>query len=359
MVNHMDIAVAAANHLYRRGVAPPPEYEVPSWTPWVILFDIILFLPIWIFIAYTLHAVFPVLAIVEDENPPSYQSLATTAPVDGDDAESTAEAGPLPTKTDGSPRAVTSSLRLTQRLIRSQAGGPRGYLRGLPALVAYSVALSILNGIFSVALPGPLKVVGLLIGTLALVQLRTAWVHIVITQRSPLPFWRRLPPFRRTFEATAKPTALLWVAYIVGGAAPLLAIRFLNIQMPEDPQKIDPSLSWKGFIVFLTFLAQVFIIIPAEVILTRVQASLLPEDHETIIPFDRSFQGAVEPAVISGKGYVSIKDAWSTFSRQAWRRLVIMYIKITGVTIAAWMLLAVVVIPEVFLIIANSTEKKN
>lgn len=339
------------------------EFELPSWSVFVLLADIALFLPLWLFVGYTMNALFPVLAMVEDDDPPSYQSVATTLPA-ADEGEAgplptKTAADPLPTKTDGSPRAATSSLRLTRRLVRAQTAGPRAYFHGLPVYIAYSVALSFLSGTLASFLPGPFSVVAILLATLALVQLRTAWVHTVMTVRSPLPFWRRLPPFKSTFRASAKPTALVFVAYLVGSIAPTMSLNCLLIHAPTKYEQVDFDVSWKSLVLLLTLPAQLLILIPAEVILTRVQASLLPEDQETIVPFDRSFQGTVEPAVVSGKGYVSMSDAWSTFSHQAWRRLMIMYIKIFGVTIASWLLMALVIIPEMFLILAYANEKQD
>jgi hypothetical protein len=351
-----------AGHIVRRTLSSPPptpEYDVPSWTGLLVLADVILFLPIWIFVGYTVSNVFPALAMVEDENPPAYEPLATSAEVAPQAAATDDDNNALPLKTNGSPRAVTSSLRMTARLIRSQTGGPRAFLRGLPVFLFYNAAFTFLQGIFAAFLPRPLDILASAPALLALVQFSTVWVHTVITPRSPLPFWRRLPEFKRTFDATLRPTMLVFAAHAIGAFVPILAVSLLDIHMPVPGERPNADMSWKGLLLAISVLVQVFITIPAEVILTRIQASLLPPDHETIVPFDRTFEGTVEPEIVSGRGYATVTDAWKTFSRSAWRRLVVLYAKIFGVTMAVWLAMMVVIVPEVILVIANSTEKKN
>ena len=109
----------------------------------------------------------------------------------------------------------------------------------------------------------------------------------------------------------------------------------------------DGSDAWKAVVVFIVMAAlRVFLAIPAHVVLTRVQASLLPEEDETIVAFDRSFRGRVEPAVVGGKGYVSPLDAWRTFSRASWVRLVKLYAKLFAVGLAVTFAWTLVVVPE-------------
>jgi hypothetical protein len=107
-----------------------------------------------------------------------------------------------------------------------------------------------------------------------------------------------------------------------------------------------------GFLVvsLISITIHVFVIIPAYVTLVRVQASLLPDEQDTIIPFDRSFQGKVEPAVIGGTGYISMTDAWATFSKAAWRRLLILYAKLFAIGLAVGFLFGVFMVPQFFLI---------
>ncbi|GJC79200.1 hypothetical protein ColLi_02038 [Colletotrichum liriopes] len=311
-----------AGAFYKRAVeGTPRQPELPAWSIAVYIADFLVFLPLILWTTYTLHQVYPIFAIVEDENPPAYD----------------------PSVTGGRPTTVTSSIRSINRLLKTH-GGWRANFRGFSVYLAQGIATTALLGIFSAFLPDILASLATLPAALALVQLSTAWVHIIITPRSSQHFWQRLPPFKRTFDATARPVATYWLAEQVATwfGKP-------NSTVPQ-PQASD---AWKSVIVTLiSIVFQVIVVIPAHVVLVRVQASLLPEEANTIIPFDRSFEGKVEPRVVGGKGYATMDDAWSGFSRAAWKRLVILYVKIFAVTFAAFFLMAAIIIPEIVLISA-------
>ncbi|KAL0944353.1 ubiquitin conjugating [Colletotrichum truncatum] len=356
-----------ASAVYKRAVeGSSPQYELPPWAWVVILADAIVFLPIIIILTYTIETVYPIFAIVEDENPPAYD------PVNLNDDDANADAvpgvGPIPPKvTGGRPTTVTSSLRSINRLLMAN-GGWRANFRGFFCIIAQAIATGILYGVFSAFLPSILASLATLLASLSLVQLSTAWVHIVITPRSPLHFWSRLPPFKRTFEATARPVAAYWLATQFATWVPIAVGWALGLDLPNfrfgaptttvpgtEPR---PNDAWKSVVITLLSIAfHVLVVIPAEVVLVRVQASLLPEEADTIIPFDRSFEGKVEPRVVGGKGYATMSQAWASFSRAAWRRLVILYAKIIAVTTAGFFIMAAVIIPEIILLTSKSTPK--
>ncbi|KZL69209.1 ubiquitin carrier protein [Colletotrichum tofieldiae] len=354
-----------AGALYKRTVeGTPSQPELPAWSIAVYIADFLVFLPLILWTTYTLHQVYPIFAIVEDENPPAYDpvDLADDEGISSAGPEARAD-GPVPTTksvTDGRPTTVTSSIRSINRLLKTH-GGWRANFRGFSVYLAQGIATTALLGIFSAFLPDILASLATLPAALALVQLSTAWVHIIITPRSSQHFWQRLPPFKRTFDATARPVAAYWLAEQVATWVPIAIGWAIGMDLPNlqfgkpnstvpQPQASD---AWKSVIVTLiSIVFQVIVVIPAHVVLVRVQASLLPEEANTIIPFDRSFEGKVEPRVVGGKGYATMDDAWSGFSRAAWKRLVILYVKIFAVTFAAFFLMAAIIIPEIVLISA-------
>ena len=279
--------------------------------------------------------------MIEDPSPPAYEPVSLNdddaQSLPGDDAATAVEADEAARDPSGSgteARAVTSSLRGTHRTLLS-TGGWTSYFRGFGCWMAISVATVFLHGILTstflpALLAGPICAV-------AVVQLYTAWVHVVISAPSPRPFWRRLTPFQRTFQAAALPMVLYFLALEISSFVPRLVGKALGLPQwrIEDPSAVpagEPSDAWKALVVFLlASTLRVFLVIPAHVVLTRVQASLLPEEDETIVPFDRAFQGRLEPAIVGGKGYVTVADAWRTFSRASWVRLIKLYLKVFAV----------------------------
>lgn len=104
-------------------------------------------------------------------------------------------------------------------------------------------------------------------------------------------------------------------------------------------------------VVLVGFLTTVLVAVPATVTLKRVQASLLAEEEETVVPFDRTFGGRVLPEVVSGgPSAVGILDAWRTFDWSARFRLVKLYTKIAAIQIAASAAFMLTAVAEVRLI---------
>ncbi|KAK7755608.1 hypothetical protein SLS62_002544 [Diatrype stigma] len=304
---------------------------------------------------YTLNNIYPVLAMIEDPSPPAYEPVS----LNDDDARSLPGDAPLEADEAARPgsghhAAITSSLRAIHRTLRGISGWV-SYFRGLGAWAAMFAGTMFLYGLLTAArvpslVAGPISAV-------ALLPLYTAWLHVVISAPSPRPFWRRLPPFARTFRAAAAPVLLYFLAlelssFVPGQVGRAVGLPQWSAAQPGTVPEGSAADVWKALLVFaLAAALKVFLVVPAHVVLTRVQASLLPEEDETIVPFDRSFRGKLEPAVVGGSGYVSVRDAWATFDRASWVRLVKLLAKLFAVGFvvgAAWM---AVVIPELLIIL--------
>lgn len=146
------------------------------------------------------------------------------------------------------------------------------------------------------------------------------------------------------------------LSYLIGFDAPSF-LKWGSGNVPSDFNEHKISYMIKAGVYFLlSTMLWVVVIIPARVVLVRVQASLLPEDEDPIIPFDRSFDGKVEPAVVGGLGYATVANAWSTFSKAAWRRVVILYAKIFGVVTATMILSWAMIIPTALLLLSFGSK---
>jgi hypothetical protein len=289
--------------------------------------------------------VYPTIAIIEDPSPPAYAPVSLD---EGDDAAS------------AEPPVITASLRSTHRAVYA-AGGWRSLFRGFSAYFFLNIAKALVMGIFmGVGVPA---IAAVPLVSFVLVQPYATWTHMIISATpSSKSFWKRFPPFKKTFEATALPVLFYVLAKELSTILPIVlsAVLGMNVWDPKKPNtlpQIEKDDTWKGLLVLLSALGlHIFLVIPAQVVLTRVQASFLPEEEDTIVPFDRTFGGKVEPAIVSGKGYVSMTDAWKSFSRASWVRLIKLYVKIFLVSIALSLVWAAVIIPE-FILIANNSRK--
>lgn len=295
--------------------------------------------------------------MVENSNPPAYERVSLN-----EDTESFAEdnaAAPPAGEGATPPKPISASLRALQRLLYG-VGGWRGNFRGIWCFIVYAISVSAVGGFFS-AIPFVPSFVGTLVASLALVQLSTAWTHIVLTPSHAAPFYRRLPPLKKTFEATCFPVLTLWLATTLASTGPMFVAYLLGLPIwdAEHPNEVPTyhlSDSWKASVVaLLALVIYAVAVIPAYVALVRVQASLLPPEEDTIVAVDRTFGNSVEPAIVGGKGFVTMKDAFRTVSRESWIRIYVLNVKVIAVSIAIHFLMFAILLPQVILMSKTTT----
>ncbi|KAL4891130.1 hypothetical protein BDV59DRAFT_183257 [Aspergillus ambiguus] len=320
--------------LVRRGVelaAQQPEQPNIHFSGWLLglfIFTVLAFCFALFKIEYTYGMVVSTLAAVEETNPDVYVridgNLDPTKPTDPNDIA--AEAPP--------PKPITSKLRTTVKHLRARAGFWSRF-RGFSMYMAYVMATGILYGVIPVSVNNFLGqfLTQVIIGVV-LANLQLAWVHIVISEPSPKRFYQRIPGYK----AWLKIAPVVVFEHVVTAAAfyvPLILTVGLHGWTFLDGSRLSTTPSDKelkaaaGTLVapaVLSFLA----FIPARAIFIRVAASMLPDEDEAIVPFDRSFGGKVVPAILGGSGKLSIRDAWKTFDGPARIR----YCKVVGKVLA-------------------------
>ncbi|KAJ6157971.1 hypothetical protein N7470_005563 [Penicillium chermesinum] len=266
-------------------------------------------------IDYTYGNVVATLAAVEDSNPDIYptRSLLRILPL----------------------KPVTSSLRATIRHLRARAGFWSRF-RGLSMYLTMGIVRGVLA---SLIVP-----VGSFLGQFVVQSLisilfstwQMTWVHIVITEPSPKRFYQRLPKTTKTWFKIAPAAALVDIA---SAAAVFLPMELAGA-LSSFPDAVNdmPGLFRFAATAALPALVAVLITVPAQVVFVRVAASMLPEEDETIVPFDRSFGGKVNPEIVGGSGKIGLVDAWTTFDWPARVRLA----KVIGKTFAMQLAVGVV-----------------
>ncbi|PWY64431.1 ubiquitin conjugating enzyme [Aspergillus eucalypticola CBS 122712] len=317
--------------LVRRGVEAALEQPTPNqptihfagWLSALFVFTVLAFIAIGFSVEYTYGMLIPTLAAIEDSNPDVYVridgNLDANKPVDANepDTEPVIETPP--------PTPITSKLRTTIQHLRARAGFLSRF-RGLSMLVTYGLAQGLVFSMmpFSINAFFSQFVVGT-ICSVALANLQLAWVHIVISEPSPKRFYQRIPGF----DAWKKIAPVVAFEHAVTNAAyyiPLILISacngFKNIENPSGGDSPAKTFAGAATLVSLPALLSFVVSIPARAIFIRVAASMLPEEDESIVPFDRSFGGKVSPAIVGGSGKLSIMDAWKTFDRPALIRFV-------------------------------------
>ena len=228
---------------------------------------------------------------------------------------------------------VTSKMRTTIKHICAQAG-PLARFRGLHVSIVYHLLHGAIVGFFGsrvVAHPVARPFIAVL-ASIALCRLQMTWTHIVISKPSNKSWFSRIPS-RDAVRNILIPTAVFAIAEQSSIYVPA-ALFYLCNQAYNDEVNVNVDGAQKIALLQMIFIGLigigifVLVVIPADVTLKRVQASMLPEEDDSIVPFDRTFAGKVKPQILGGSGAVSMLEAWKSFDRSARIRLMKLYLKI-------------------------------
>ena len=356
------------HHLARRGMEAHARlqtndgqdgavYHIPTYAIIVLGLSAVLCLLFLTSVRYTLWGVVSTLAQVEspqntylikEEKKDSKSDTLTEE--EAVDAEVTVIRG----------KPITAKIRTTIKHLHARAGWAARW-RGLSIFVIYAVAHSMLAGflanmlgafhypdMFSVFLA---KSVGSVLATILLARLSTTWVHIVISEPSSKPWYRRVPGMK-SWKNVWAPSALVDITTRLAFALPAMSALALGLE-PHTASSTHPGMVLFKVLVCIALglMTLVALVIPATVALVRVQASMLPEEDETIVPFDRTFGGKVVPELVGGSGAIGFLDAWRTFDMSARFRIVKLFFKFIAVEVGLHLLFVLVIAAEAFIMI--------
>jgi hypothetical protein len=354
-----------ATTLVRRGYEARAEFansngdlvskNVPVWGLVMLGTTALLFFGVMSMIEYTFGRLIPTLLVIE-----SPQEAIVFEPLSQSDPDSTLKTPELQTI---KPQPITASFRRSIKHLQA-IGGFRARFRGFSVFLANAVIIQWIAGIITIfpiihLIPRPL--VNVLV-VVACTPLSLAWTHIVISEPSPKPWFRRIPSMKMCKKVVG-PTAVLALAEQVTVFVPFYIGLISGMDKTlEEMKNLTPHAARMLVLEILGLGAlglalSLVIIIPASVVLTRVQASLLPDSEETIVPFDRSFGGKVEPAIVGGSGVIGMLDAWKTFDWSARVRLVKAYVKVFAMQFATSFLFDIVFLLQLLIIVGKEFSK--
>jgi hypothetical protein len=351
---------ASGMSLFKRGDGQDPvPVEIPTWGVFILVGTVIIFALVASSIEYTLKDVIATLTMVETPSAaitisPSTDSEDPDAPLE---KEGLLEAGPTITLVRSKP--ITSKIRTTLRHLTSQ-GGRLARWRGLTAFVFYSLttglAAHLLDMVVPRIVPARLMVLSA-VAAILLARVHAAWTHIVISLPSTKRFYQRIPPMSTLRQlwipAAVKASAGYAAVYVAVGYARIFHLHNIDANKFSGytgMQWITLAFRIVGLFSIAIF-SGLFVVLPATVTLTRIEASLLPEEEETIVPFDRTFGGKVVPTILGGTGCIGFIEAWRTFNWEARRRLVKLYVKTFFIMLAVSILMANILLLETWAIL--------
>ncbi|DAA74782.1 TPA_exp: Uncharacterized protein A8136_3098 [Trichophyton benhamiae CBS 112371] len=338
----------APQHLAKREDVKRVVFSLPfaAFTVLTLIFIVGL-----IAIDYTYGRVVTTLTIIEDPNPaaaaslPSYSDVVEDGPK-GATIDKKQQQQPLgQPEIEALPTAykpITSGLRSTTKHLRTR-GGPRARFRGFTYYVALTLTRGLLTGLI-----GFMGAVAPVIADVAVSTMILAWIHAVIAAPSSKSWCQRFPSIRKNWIKMAPAVFISTVASQLSFHVPVaIGVMFGGFRYDgrgmyslAEPRPI--YFAHAGGAVVLSLILGLVLDLPASVMMVRVAASLLPADDETIVPFDRTFNGKVTSVDADGAGLVGILDAWKTFSWASFRRLLMNLVKTCGLIAAACLVYGIV-----------------
>lgn len=300
-----------------------------------------------------LHEVLTTLCMVE--SPIAAITVSSADDKDATEKEGLLETGPTITLVNQKP--ITSSIRGTIKHLVAHAGRWARF-RGLRIHVAHSILFSLASTFLSAALPhfpGQAILVAGLSGA-AVANVHAAWTHKVVSMPNDKKFWQRLPN-KNDWKILAAPAAIQAAmpyisVYLTCGVAMLMGLHRLDADSVREYNGAQTASLIVRSILLVVFAISctLFLCLPSIVTLVRIEASILPEDQDTIVPFDRTFGGKVVSQLMGGSGKVGFLDAWRSFNWEARRRLIKLFVKSFFIMTGMMFVIAHVLLAEVFVV---------
>ena len=230
-----------------------------------------------------------------------------------------------------SSNGITAERGVARRHLYNQGGFWSNYpglnFFAIYMILAISITALATRFVANESLNFPALILTKLLVGLLLTNLHTAWVHAIISKPNKKSLCQRIPGWREwigIMPAASVDLALpKCVHYLMHKLLAILPQNFLPIVDNQIHQELHSVLStFETFAIYMPAALEFLTSILTRAIYIRVAASMLPDDDESIIPFDPSFGGRARN---NETLCLSILDAIKTMRLQNWhhyRRIV-------------------------------------
>jgi len=334
--------------------------HIPGWGVALLLVTFVAFMFFSSSIEYTIRLVAGHLAMVESTQTTTVEAYSTAPPAYTDeDITDMKKDGQAPleieiqTTTVTSGKPVTSSIRRTVKHITS-VGGCAARWRGIGIFALYVLLTTIIAApltSFLRFLPKPCGgILADIVASVITARLHCAWTHKVMSMPSSKSLRNRMVS-RAQWRELMGPTALSVGAQSTGLCGIAMVFRISGM-LVHNLHKNDAAPKWTLPIlaivpgILTAIVLGLFMMFPAYVSLVRKEASMLPEEEETIVNFDRSFGGRLTQVGTAA----TLRESWQSFTWEARRRLVGLYVKFFFIMAAMMFVFVHVVMLELYLV---------
>lgn len=283
------------------------------------------------------------------ESPSTTTIIESKPPAYADEPDAPVEKEPLMELTDDdvevtviSHKPITAKISTTIKHLH-RVGGFTARWRGLGQSAVYHFCFNtfgFLVGQLSRSVFGSIgsQVFSQILATVVMCRIHMLWTHAMISKPSSTPWYRQIAP-RKHAKALLLPSLVYAVAQQLVFMLPIAVAIIARWQQFFEPGFVDTFRSLSDFDVAILVLrvlavpaaaiiATLTLLLPSMAALTRVEACLLPEDRETIVPFDRAaILGDIDLSQRRGATKLFVA-AWKSFTSAARLRLVKLFVKL-------------------------------
>jgi len=256
---------------------------------------------------------------------------------------------------------VTAKISTAVRHL-TRIGGFRGRFRGAAMSGLYHIVHSFATDAITSCLGHSFifrPFVFVLVSVLT-ARLHMLWTHTMIAHPTDKPWYRRFVA-RKDARAVYLPAlvyALAQQATIFLPMAVASTVGLTDVSQEQLGRMANEQNGVEAIMMLLSALAvpataifvALAILLPALVTLTRIEALLLPEDQETIVPFDRQAIVANIDMTKRCTAGALFTSAWRSFDRASRWRLVKLYTKIFFMQMALFITGTFAVLAELYVI---------
>lgn len=248
-------------------------------------------------------------------------------------------------------RPITSSVKDSIRHLY-RVGGFRARWRGFRESIVYNLLVNLVGHGFATILfrsaePHVGRGLGFMMAVLILCRFRMVWTHAMIAAPTSKPWYRRYCS-RKNSRVLLLPTLIYELSAIATFLVPISTWYAVGAFEYADPQVLKhfdrsqlAGAAWRALAGPSMFLLIVtFFTIPANTTLARIEACLLPQDDQIIVPFDReSILGDLDLTAKGAPGKL-FASAWKSITFSTRARVMLLYVKMVTIQVSAFLICA-------------------
>ncbi|KAH6949720.1 hypothetical protein BKA56DRAFT_738839 [Ilyonectria sp. MPI-CAGE-AT-0026] len=297
---------------------------IPTWIALLLCGTLYLIVAVSISVSYTLGHVVNTLTMIEV----SAKAIAVDNPLRGSEGDRNAKRLLVSAATLRTPKPITAHIQTTIQHLRAAAGFWSRW-RGWRFAIIYSVVAKAIQIVVNPVLghaqtpcepygffPFVAVVLTAILTSVVVAPLHMAWTHATIAIPSKKGLRARLPSGRQ-WKLLLVPTAVLAATEVLGQQFMLFCQLVFSGSITVGSRQEVVIFGAKTVSFIAAAMAySLFISLPAEVTLARIEAAMLPGDEYAIVPFDHSLDGRVVPTT----GFAGFCNTWHSFRWETrWR----------------------------------------